>query len=215
MGGQALASCTVRGLRACSLVHGGWEGLREARPSDSSHPRMNNPPRTAKDAQQPIPSRPAGLLRVVRTRCATHSDTDERKLAQALLRKWQPPEPAGGSTGSRPGSAQASQAGGPSRPPSRAPQQQVPGAASQQRGSQSDLAAYLDEETARRLEEIQQRKAAAEAEAERLRQEAAAAEAAAAQQPGPSRGRDKSEPRITSFEVRVGCWWLWHLLDGV
>ena len=55
----------------------------------------------------PTPT-PAGLLRVVRTRCATHSDSDERKLAQAVLRKWQPPEAAGG--GSRPGSAQASQA---------------------------------------------------------------------------------------------------------
>ncbi|PRW44477.1 lysine-specific histone demethylase 1-like protein 3 isoform A [Chlorella sorokiniana] len=148
----------------------------------------------------------SGLLRVARTRCATHSDTDERKLAQALLRKWQPPEPAAGSSGSRPGSTQASQAGGPSRPPSRppsrAPQQPALGAGSQQKGSQSDLTAYLDEETARRLEEIQQRKAAAEAEAERLRREAAEAEAAAAAQPGPSGGRGAAaEPRITSFQT--------------
>ncbi len=144
----------------------------------------------------------AGLLRVVRTRCATHSDTDERKLAQALLRKWQPPEPAEASNGGRPGSAQASQAASraPSRPPSRAGQQ-LPGAASQQKGSQADLASYLDEETARRLEEIQQRKKEAEAEAERLRQEEEAAAAAAVQQPGPSSAA-AAESRISSFEVR-------------
>ena len=144
---------------------------------------------------------------MVRTRCATHSDTDERKLAQALLRKWQPPEPAEASNGGRPGSAQASQAASraPSRPPSRPPSragQQLPGAASQQqKGSQADLASYLDEETARRLEEIQQRKKEAEAEAERLRQEEEAAAAAAAQQPGPSSAA-AAESRISSFEVK-------------
>lgn len=147
-------------------------------------------------------------MRVVRTRCATHSDTDERKLAQALLRKWQTPEPAAGSSGSRPGSTQASQAGAPSRPPSRPPSRapQLPGGAPQQqlKDSQPDLKAYLDEETARRLEQIEQMKAAAEAEAERLRREAEAAEAAAAQQPGPSGSSRAAEPRITSFEV--GPW---------
>lgn len=150
---------------------------------------------------------PAGLLRVVRTRCATHSDTDERKLAQAVLRKWQPPE-GGSGDGSRPGSAQASQASGAPRPPSRL--QQAAGAvqAQAQKGSQPDLAAYLDEQTARRLEELQQKAAAAAAESERLRREAEEKAAAEMQQPGPSGSSGAAEPRITSFEVGVawsGC----------
>lgn len=173
-----------------------------------TQPISSSPDRLTHNSPSCLPAcleHPTGLRTVVKSRCTTHSDGEQRKLAHEVLRKWDPPVPAG-----RPGSAQASASGAP-RAPSRPAQQQQQQAVPRP-PMREDLAAYIDAERAAELAELQRQADAAKAAAEALKAELAVQQAqqatgvAAGEGGAAQGGAAPASVAIQDFEV-TGVGW--------